>query len=116
MKLFALIFSLFIIQSSSARITTNVSWTEKSDMPANEVINYKTNKKFQWDDFLGASPKENGIVAALTVSGFGYGASLKTIDGKGEFNINVYCYFRKNKSWVRPGRNTAYILNDEQHQ
>ena len=115
MKFFTFIFSFFIIQQSFAQITTNVTWTEQSDMPANEVIYYKANKKLQWDDFSGASPKENGIVAALTVSGFGYGASLKTVNGKGELNINVYCYFSKNKSWVRPGRNTAYILNHEQH-
>ena len=30
-------------------------------------------------------------------------------------NIQVYCYFNKNKSWVKPGRNTAYILSHEQH-
>lgn len=84
-------------------------------MPASEVIYYKANKKLQWDHFLGAVPANPGIVAALTVSGFGYGASLKTINGKGELNISVYCYFSKNRSWVKPGKNTAYILNHEQH-
>lgn len=84
-------------------------------MPASDVIYYKANKKLQWDHFLGAIPANPGIVAALTVSGFGYGASLKTINGKGELNITVYCYFSKNRSWVKPGKNTAYILNHEQH-
>jgi hypothetical protein len=27
----------------------------------------------------------------------------------------VYCYFNKNKSWVKPGRTTDYILQHEQH-
>ncbi|MEO8770010.1 MAG: hypothetical protein ABI402_07990 [Ferruginibacter sp.] len=115
MKFFPFIFSFFIIQSSFAQITTNVSWTEHSDMPPNEVIYYKTNNKLQWDNFSGTATKDNSLVAALTVSGFGYNASLKTINGKGELIINVYCYFSKNKSWVKPGRNTPYILNHEQH-
>ena len=115
MKLFTLVFSFFFIQNSFAQITTNVTWTEKSDIPVNEVIYYRKSRKLNWDYFTGQVPENTGIIAALTVSGFGYGASLKTINGKGELNINVYCYFSKNKSWVKPGKNTLYILNHEQH-
>lgn len=29
--------------------------------------------------------------------------------------IKVYCFFNKNRSWVKPGKTTPYILNHEQH-
>mgnify|MGYP000957699006 FL=1 len=64
---------------------------------------------------MATPPADNGPVAAITVSGFGYVADIKTSGNKGELNIRVYCYFNKNKSWVKPGKNTAYILTHEQH-
>lgn len=37
------------------------------------------------------------------------------LGGKGQLTIKVYCYFSKNKSWVKPGKAIPYILTHEQH-
>lgn len=115
MKFSVLLFPFFLINNSFGQLTTNVNWTQQTSLPANEVIYYNVNKKLLWNNFTGTAPNDNSNVAALTYSGFGYNASIKTINGKGELNINVYCYFTKNRSWVKPGKNTAYILDHEQH-
>lgn len=115
MKLLSFVLSFLFIGNSFSQLTTNVVWTEESNMPSNEVIYYNPAKKLVWTNFAGTAPNDNSIVAALTVAGFGYSANVKTINGKGELNIKVYCYFSKNKSWVKPGKNTPYILLHEQH-
>lgn len=114
MKIIFLAISTFIFNYSNGQLTTNVSWTNETSMPKSEVTYYNKNVKLTWDDFKG-TPNRGGIIAALTVSGFGYTANIKTTNGKGELNINVYCYFNLNKSWVKPEKNTAYILTHEQH-
>ena len=83
-------------------------------MPASEIIYYDAKEKLIWNDFEGPS-RDEGTVAAMTVSGFGYQAGIKTSGGKGQLNISVYCYFSKDKSWVKPGKTTPYILTHEQH-
>ncbi len=103
-------FSLF----SAAQVTTNIYWTEQSGMPAAETIYYNPAKNLQWQDFRGSVPAP-GRVAAETSSGFGYKANMQSSGDNGRINISVYCYFNRNKSWVRPGKTTAYILNHEQH-
>lgn len=108
-------FCLFFVQQCIAQLTTNIAWTIQSSMPASEVIYYDQKKPLVWSDFAGATPGETGNVAALTVSGFGYNANVKMLNGKGQLKINVYCYFSKNKSWVKPGKPSAYILTHEQH-
>jgi hypothetical protein len=114
MKSIALLFFCFIFNDSSAQITTNVMWTQQSSMPADEVIYYNPGKDLVWDNFTGKAI-EGGNVAAMTVSGFGYKADIKSSGGKGQLNISVYCYFNKNKSWVKPAKTTTYILTHEQH-
>ena len=113
MKLHLLIFSCFLFEAAGAQLTTSVSWTEQSTFPVKEVIYYSPDKNLNWADFKG-SPIESRA-AAVTVSGFGYKANINTRNGKGQLNTSVYCYFHKNKSWVKPGRTTSYILNHEQH-
>ncbi len=98
---------------ASAQLITNVIWTEKSSLPASEVIYYSSDKNLTWPDFKGTPPESRA--SAVTVSGFGYQAGINTKNGRGTLNISVYCYFNKNKSWVKPGKNTSYILNHEQH-
>ncbi|MEO7522454.1 MAG: hypothetical protein ABIT58_00090 [Ferruginibacter sp.] len=115
MKFSLFLFSFFLINHSSAQLTTNVKWVQQSTFAPGEVIYYNAHQKLDWEDFTGIAPNDNSNVAALTVSGFGYNATIKTMNGKGELNINIYCYFTRNKSWVKAGKNTAYILNHEQH-
>ena len=100
---------------TQAQLKTNIVWTDKSDLSKADVIYYNPEQSLSWHDFIGKPPSDNGPVAALTVSGFGYNAGIQSVNGKGTLNISVYCYFNKNKSWVKPGKKTLYILEHEQH-
>ncbi len=92
---------------------TSVTWTTETSLPATEVQYYEPGNLLVWDDFRGAYNSESRA-AAITVSGFGYQANVKMNGSSGSLDIKVYCYFNKNKSWVKPGRNTPYILKHEQ--
>lgn len=113
MKLSILLLSSFLYTGIYAQLITNVKWTEQSTLPISEVIYYSPEKNLTWKDFKGV-PVESRA-SAVTVSGIGYKANINTRNGKGHLNINVYCYFNKNKSWVKPGRTTPFILTHEQH-
>ena len=82
-------------------------------MPSSEVIYYSTSRPHSWKDFMG-TPDVASPASALTASGFGYKADYKNVGGKANISISVYCYFKKNNSWVKTGRTTDYILNHEQ--
>lgn len=114
MNLYILLISLLFFAPAKGQFTTNVYWTETSEMAPSNTIYYNPQENLKWSDFLG-TPGPAGPVAAMTTSGFGYKAGMKTIGNKGEINVSVYCYFIKDKSWVKPGRTTLYILNHEQH-
>ena len=115
MKFFSLVIIcvLFYFQPE-AQVTTNVYWTEQTEMNKSNTIYYNTEKKLGWEDFKGV-PGPPGPIAAITASGFGYKANMNLSNGKGEINVSVYCYFNKKGSWVRPGKTSPYILNHEQH-
>ena len=100
--------------SSFAQITVNVKWINQPKLYPNDAINYTVTKKLTWNDFK-ATPPPPSLVVAITSSGFGYSADMKSTNGKGEINIFVYCYFNKLKSWVRVKGKSAYILEHEQH-
>lgn len=113
MKGLFLIVLCFNLCSATAQIRTNVMWTQQSSLPAGDVIYYDEAKPLVWSNFQG-NPILSGNVAAETMSGFGYTAAMKSKNGKGEINVSIYCYFSKPKSWVKPDRKTAYILEHEQ--
>jgi len=115
MKIFPLLFTLLLPVSLLAQLTTKVDWTNKTTMPSSEVIYYDPAIKLVWDNFKAKPPVDNGRTAAITMSGFGYTANIRYSGGRGELNLHVYCFFNKNKSWVKPGKTTSYILNHEQH-
>jgi hypothetical protein len=111
----AILFLLLILSlNSQAQLVTNVSWTEQSSLKSSDVVYYDPSSPLQWDDFQGPHV-EGGLTAAVTVSGFGYKAGIKHRNGKGVLNIDVYCYFQKRKSWVKPGKDIPYILTHEQN-
>ncbi|MDB5203604.1 MAG: hypothetical protein JWQ27_3013 [Ferruginibacter sp.] len=112
--LYAFLFLIVSYFPADAQFTTNVYWTDQTEMPASEVIYYNPLKKLTWQDFKG-DPATTGIIAAITMSGFGYKASMRNTGNKGQINIGVYCYFSKPKSWVKPDKKTQYILTHEQH-
>jgi hypothetical protein len=113
---YTLLFFLFFTCNftSNAQIITTISWVEISNANTADVIYYNANKKLVWADFKG-TPGPPSVVAAITSSGFGYKAGMKSTNGKGEISVSVYCFFSKPNSWVRKGKTTAYILNHEQH-
>jgi hypothetical protein len=113
MKYLLGLFALLVADVSLAQISTNIYFTSSTDLPVSETIYYSKNKKLTWLDFT-AEPIMSGNVGAITMSGFGYKASLKKAGDKGQLNIAVYCYFTKNKSWVKPNAKTGYILQHEQ--
>lgn len=107
-------FSVLFTFQTKAQFVTRMEWSTDENTPANEVIYYNQDKILDWSDFLGEVPSITGTVAAITMSGFGYHSSTKLSGTKGEIDIGVYCFFNKNKSWVKPGKTTSYILNHEQ--
>ncbi len=113
-NIMTVLFFLLCINKISAQVTTNITWTEKTKLPTNNTIYYNASKKLVWANFEG-KPTQSEPIAAITTSGFGYNASMHTINDKGQINVSIYCYFSKPNSWVRKQKNTAYILNHEQH-
>ena len=109
-----ILIAIFFSANLHAQTTTNIYWTEQSNRDKNDVIYYHSEQPLKWADFRGSTP-DNGPVAAITTSGFGYKADMSSSGGKVQINIGVYCFFSRGKSWVRDGRNTDYILNHEQH-
>jgi hypothetical protein len=109
-------FCIFFCLSSaaSAQLKVNIYWTEQTNYPATDVLYYNSRKSLLWKDFVG-KPVDVSPAAAITASGFGYKADMKRLGNEGQLNIAVYCFFNKNNSWVKTGKNTSYILNHEQH-
>ena len=110
-----LLFFVFLFSANAfSQVSVNVYWTEQTEMDKKNTIYYSPDNNLVWADFKG-TPGPPSRVGAITASGFGYKANMHSSGGKGEINISVYCYFNKEKSWVRPGKTTPYILNHEQH-
>jgi hypothetical protein len=97
-----------------AQTLVSVTWQTADAGNANENIYYNINQKLTWPDFKG-KPDATSFAAAITESGFGYQLGMSSSRGKTSINITVYCYFNKNKSWVKKGMNTDYALLHEQH-
>jgi hypothetical protein len=104
---------VFTASAAQAQFSLNVYWTEQTTMSTNETIYYSAQRPLAWNDFKG-KPDNSSVAAAMTASGFGYKADFKSNGPKSQLNIAVYCYFNKNSSWVKPGKNTTYILGHEQ--
>ena len=115
MKFSLAIFLIFYCSTVKAQLHTNVYWTQQTELASQEVIYYNRNEKLSWADFKGPPPVEKGSTAAITMSGFGYKASVTTAGEILNVNVAVYCYFNKPQSWVKPDKKSAYILNHEQH-
>ena len=114
MKYVQLVFLLFTSHALHAQLNTKVEWTQQTSMSPSDVIYYTPQNKLIWENFRGTAV-EGGRTAAITMSGFGYTANMHSSGQKGQLDIQVYCFFNKNRSWVKSGRNTAYILTHEQH-
>jgi hypothetical protein len=98
--------------SCFAQATVKINWQRNTPSAKSDTIYYSGNRKLTWADFKG-KPDPQSNATAITSSGFGYLASMESVNGKTDIDIKVYCYFSKPKSWVRT--ESAYALNHEQH-
>lgn len=113
MNILFLFVSMFLSSPQDVILTPKIEWTETSKLPLASTIYYNKERLLTWSDFRG-TPQLEGRSAAITVSGFGYTASIYRSDEQNTINIKVYCFFDKDKSWVKPDRKTPYVLKHEQ--
>jgi hypothetical protein len=109
-----LVFFTLLVFTVKAQTTVNINWQTADPAGSTDIIYYDINHKLTWPDFKG-KPDGASFAAAVTESGFGYKLSMNSSKGRTTINITVYCYFDKNKSWVKRGMNTNYALLHEQH-
>lgn len=112
-KNFLIIFCL-ITASTQAQFTVTIKWMPVKAANNSDTIYYNTDQKLNWADFKG-SPDILSPAAAVTESGFGYRMSMNSTGNKIEVIVTVFCYFDKNKSWVKKNMDTEYALTHEQH-
>ncbi|MBL7703362.1 MAG: hypothetical protein JNM14_14015 [Ferruginibacter sp.] len=113
-KYFFLIFSVITTEAAFAQLTVNIQWQSIKPGYSGDTIYYETDRKLSWADFKGR-PDAASPAAAITQSGFGYRMSMQSYNNRTTINITVFCYFNKNKSWVKRGMKTNYALEHEQH-
>ena len=114
MKYLLILCSLLLLQSADAQFSSNIYWTEQTNLSPSEVIYFNPQKLLSWRDFRGSAPASSPA-SAITASGFGYKADVRNSGTKGQINVGVYCFFNKNNSWVKAGKTTDYILSHEQN-
>jgi len=113
MKQLLIGFTLLMTQAVHAQLTTTVSW-RGTNRSGSDTIFYRPDNKLAWNDFQGR-PDNRSIAAAITSSGFGYSCSMRATNNRGGLNISVYCFYDKDKSWVKRNLANEYALNHEQH-
>ncbi|MGC4102641.1 hypothetical protein [Ferruginibacter sp.] len=111
---YILFFLLLIGEKAVAQTVATVRWSAYHPSEKSDTIYYDPAKKLIWRNFKGTAG-EPAEAAALTSSGFGYDAMVRMSGGRITIIIDVYCYFSKERSWVRKGYETDYALNHEQH-
>jgi hypothetical protein len=113
-KYILLIFFVLAVNAATAQLTVNIQWQSVKPGYTGDSIYYDADRKLTWVDFKGR-PDAASPAAAITESGFGYRMSMKSYNNRTSIDITVFCYFNKNKSWVRKGMKTGYALLHEQH-
>ncbi len=112
-NIFIIIF-LLAAGSVKAQFTVNVQWQNSKQNNSSDTIAYDAAQKLTWNDFKGI-PDATSRAAAITESGFGYRMSMNSYNNRMIVNITIFCYFSKNKSWVKKGMKSNYALLHEQH-
>ncbi|MFM2327214.1 MAG: hypothetical protein RIR31_1416 [Bacteroidota bacterium] len=106
--------SLLTTLSAYTQLNVSVKWLQQLPAAKNDTIYYNPDKKLTWLDFKG-KPDEHSDATAITASGFGYQSAMQYRSQKTTIEIAVFCYFAKQNSWVRGGKESDYALNHEQH-
>jgi hypothetical protein len=96
------------------QVTVNVTLLQRKAPASSDSIYYTPGQPLTWADFKG-SPQPGSPAVAVTHSGFGFGMGSHNRNGHTTLNITVYCHFSKQRSWVKTGYATPYVLNHEQH-
>ena len=111
-----ILFSFFLITTlhGIAQLTVTVQWLPHTPPANSDTVYYNSNKKLVWPDFKGMV-QAGSDATAITSSGFGYVADMRSGNNKTEIGITVFCYFSKQDSWVKQGGESDYALNHEQH-
>lgn len=110
--LLAIILSVTGFSGIQAQTKTKIEWESNPRVAGNNIFLTKP-QKVAIADFKGV-PNRADMSAALTASGFGYGISVSSANGESSIEIEVYCYFSRDQSWMKPAYKTDYILNHEQ--
>ena len=97
-----------------AQTTVKIQWVQRKPAINSDTIFYTSKQKLTWSDFKGI-PNARSEAIAITASGFGFISGVKYKEGKVNIDLSVYCYFGKNSSWVKGGKESTYALNHEQH-
>lgn len=113
-KYILLIFFLMAANAAAAQLTVNIQWQSIKPGYIGDTIYYDADSKLTWVDFKG-KPDAASPAGAITESGFGYRMSMQSYNNKMSIHVTIFCYFNKNKSWVKKGMKTAYALLHEQH-
>jgi hypothetical protein len=113
-KYVLVIFFVLAGNAVAAQLTVNIQWQSIQPGYAGDSIYYDIDRKLTWADFKGR-PDAASQAGAITESGFGYRMNMQSYNNRTSINITVFCYFNKNKSWVKKGMKTAYALLHEQH-
>jgi hypothetical protein len=114
MRLFSLLFCLCIVNATQAQIVAQINFLQPVTSENSDTIYFNPAKNLVWDNFKG-TPLQKGMAIAETSSGLGFTAGLKTKNGRGTLTVNIFCYFDKTKSWVKPGKESNYALQHEQN-
>jgi uncharacterized FAD-dependent dehydrogenase len=100
--------------SYSQQMLVNVVLLDKVAEASSDTIYYDAKRKLTWNDFVG-KPVMNHFGGAVTASGFAFNADMNMRGSKVNLNIYVYTFFDKQASWKKPGINSSYHLEHEQH-
>lgn len=112
--IFSFFFSFLFRPSFSQNIVVHVFTEYKTAPGNNDTIYYDFNKKLAWNDFQGTVPA-NVPWGAMTASGFSFNSSMSNDGTNMIIDIGVYTFFTKHDSWKKPGINSLYHLEHEQH-
>ncbi|HEY5370749.1 MAG TPA: hypothetical protein VIJ75_17320 [Hanamia sp.] len=106
--------TFFSVPLIAQKVSVHVFINDRKAKEASDTIFYDFNRKLKWDDFLG-KPEPGAPWGAVTASGFSYGSSISEDDGNMDIEVGIFTFFIKSESWKKPGINSAYHLEHEQH-
>ncbi len=102
------------VSTHAQKVTVHVFTEHKTAPDKSDTIYYDFNRKLIWKDFQGKVPSSVPW-GAITASGFSFDSQLIEEGNNMDITVGVYTFFLKDDSWKKPGINSAYQLEHEQH-